>query len=196
MKRMGCGCDMGCRCKELGCGCDMGCGSCHEKGMLGQIEKTLGMNPVWFIVGAGVGVGLWYLLRSPSSPVTPIPRATMPAGNEKVMAVPQATAPSKYASIDAVAQRLQDISQLYPASITPEDALAQSEQLKTDAKAFNLTDAAKVSSVLADISDFQDRVKDFIQFKKDNPSVPQFQPAGTAQPTGSGIPVSNLDVAG
>ncbi len=190
MNRMGCGCELGCQCEQLGCGCDMGCGSCKNKGVLGQVQKTLGLDPIWFLVGAGVGVGLWYLLRGSSSPVQAAARAST-AGQEKVMPLPKTIAPSRYASIDDVAKRLQDIQQLYPASMAPEDALAQSEQLKTDAKAFSVTDSAKVSNVLADISDFQDRVRDFIQFKQQNPSLPQFQPASTAPPTG-GIPVSNI----
>jgi len=178
MNKMGCGCDLGCKC-ELGCGCDVGCSSCQSKSTLGQIERATGMNPWWFLAGAAVGAGLWYFVSRPKA-AAPKPST---AGQEKVAAMPSVTSPNGYVSLDAVLARLKDIEQLYPASISPEQALVESDKLKDAANAFSLQDGEGVGAVLAEIDDFQARVRDFIQFKKDNPGIPQYQP--------SGIPVVN-----
>lgn len=162
MNKMGCGCDLG---------CDLGC-DCHDKSVLGQIEQVTGMNPWWFLAGAGIGAGLWYLVSRPSS-----------AGKESIMPVPSIASPARYQNLQAVATRLQEIAQLYPASITPEQALTESEKLKDAANGFSLQDGERVSEVIAAINDFQVRVKDFMQFKRDNPSIPQYAPA---------TPVANL----
>jgi hypothetical protein len=163
----------------MGCGCDMGC-ECQNKSVMGQIEQATGMNPWWFLAGAGVGLGLWYVVSKP-------PASAMPssAGQESIMPVPKAVPPPRYANLQAVSDRLQQISQLYPATISPQDALAQSEDLKTAANQFSLQEGERVSEVIAAIDDFQDRVKDFIQFQQQNPSIPQYVQPGS-------VPVTNM----
>lgn len=163
---------------RMGCGCDLGC-ECQHKGVLGQIEQTTGMNPWWFLAGAGVGVGLWYLVTKKPG----IPQSK--AGTESIMPVPPSAAPKRYADLQAVSDRLHQISQLYPATLSPEQVMAESEGLKSAANQFSLQEGERVSEVIAEINDFQDRVKDFMQFKKDNPSVPQYVQPGS-------VPVSNV----
>lgn len=160
--------------KKLGCGCDLGC-ECN-KGLLGQIQKATGMNPWWFLAGAGAGVALWYVFKNVAAPSGP--------GRESIMPVPPKAPPSQYVDLQAVAARYKQVEELYHrGDFTPEQALSESSALIQSAKAFSVTDAAGVSALIAEISDFQDKVKDIIQFRKDNPSVP-----GYVQPT----PVTNV----
>lgn len=185
MNKMGCGCDtMGCSCSDLGCGCDsMGCG-CKDKSLLGQIQKATGMNPWWFLAGSVAGVGLWYVLKDA---VASAPQPSR-AGQESVLPPPPIAAPSGYANIDAVAQRLNDVeTQYHMGHFTPEQVLMELDNLVTAAKTFTVYDSARVSQVLRDIADFRDKVNDFIQFRNSNPSIPQYVP-----PPGS-MPVANLN---
>jgi hypothetical protein len=184
MTRMGCDCDkMGCSCSELGCGCDsLGCG-CRDKSLLGQIEKATGMNPWWFLAGSVVGVSLWYVFQNSNSVLTP-------AGKESVMAPPPIAAPSAYANIAAVAQRLNDVeTQYHMGHFTPEQVLTELDSLTTTAKTFTVYDSARVSQVLTDISSLRDKVNDFIQFRNSNPSIPQYVPPGS---TPASMPVANI----
>lgn len=182
MTRMGCGCDqMGCSCSEMGCGCDsLGCG-CKDKSVLGQIEKATGMNPWWFLAGSVVGVSLWYIFRNTNVP-------PKPAGQESVMAPPPIAAPSTYANIGAVVQRLNDVeTQYHMGHLTPQQVLAELDNLTAAAKTFTVYDSVSVSQVLSDIANLRDKVNDFIQFQNSNPSLPQYVP-----PPGS-MPVANLN---
>jgi len=185
MTRMGCGCDqLGCGCSEMGCGCDsLGCG-CKDKSLLGQIQKATGMNPWWFLAGSVAGVGLWYILKDAAA-------ATLPpstAGQESVLPPPPIATPSAYANIAAVAQRLNDVeTQYHMGHFTPEQVLAELDNLTAAAKTFTVYDTARVSQILADIANLRDKVNDFIQFRNSNPSVPQYVP-----PAGS-MPVANVN---
>lgn len=183
--KMGCGCDrMGCSCSEMGCGCDsMGCG-CKDRTLLGQINKATGMNPLWFLAGSIAGVGLWYLLKEAGTPAS----KPSTAGQESIMAPPPIAAPSAYANIAAVAQRLNDVeTQYHMGHFTPEQVLVELDNLTTAAKTFTVYDSARVSQVLADIAYLRDKVNDFIQFRNSNPSIPQYVPL-----PGS-VPVTNLN---
>lgn len=183
MTKMGCGCDrLGCSCSDLGCGCDsMSCG-CKDKSLLGQIQKITGMNPWWFLAGSVAGVGLWYVLKGAETP------SASPAGRESVMAPPPIAAPSNYVTIDAVAQRLNDVeTQYHMGHFTPEQVLTELDSLTTAAKTFTVYDSSRVNQVLADIANLRDKVNDFIQFRNSNPSIPQYVP-----PPGA-VPVVNVN---
>lgn len=178
MNRMGCGCDsMGCSCDSLGCGCDsLGCG-CKDKTMLGQIEKATGMNPWWFLIGAGVGAGLWYVLTKKPTPT--------PAGQESIAPVPTIAPPSRFADLQSVANRLDQLKTLYRMDkVTVEQALAETDGLLQAANNFSLQEGERVPEVVSAIMSFQDELRDFIQFKKDNPEITKRVPQGpvTTQP--------------
>lgn len=166
MNRMGCGCDtMGCGCDSMGCGCDsMGCG-CKQKAELGRAQKS-GINPWWFLAGAGAGVGLWYFF---SRTVTP---KMAPAGQESIAPVPQVAAPSGFGSLQAVAQRLDQLKTLYRMDkVTVEEAFAETNGLIEAANGFSLQEGERVPEVVSAIMSFQNELQDFIQFKKDNPEI-------------------------
>lgn len=176
--KMGCGCDkLGCSCSDLGCGCDsLGCG-CQDKSLLGQIAAVTGMNPWWFLAGAVSGVAIYYLAKNSASP------GTTP-GTESIMPVPPKVAPSKYANIQAVADRLKQVEELYHrGDLTAEQTVVELDSLIQSANAFSLTDGEQVAQVVRDITDLQDKAKDIVQFHKDNPQYP-----GYVQPT----PVVNM----
>lgn len=161
MKRMGCGCDLGCEC---------------NKGVLGKIQAATGMNPWWFLAGAVGGVALWHVLRSSVSPSNP--------GQESIMPVPPKARPSDYIDLQAVANRFKQVEELYHrGDFTAEQTLVELAGLIQSANAFSVMDSAQVAQVVADIKDLQEKVKDIIQFRKDNPSIP-----GYVQPT----PVANI----
>lgn len=160
--------------KKLGCGCDLGC-ECN-KGVLGQIQNATGMNPWWFLAGAAGGVALWYVIKNAASAGAP--------SRESIMPVPPKASPSQYVDLQAVFTRYKQVEELYHrGDFTPDQALAETSGLIQNAKQFSVTDAARVSDLITEISAFQDKVKDIIQFRKDNPSVP-----GYVQPT----PVANI----
>jgi hypothetical protein len=180
---MGCGCDqLGCSCSELGCGCDsLGCG-CKDKSLLGQIQKATGMNPWWFLAGSVAGVGLWYVLKGAATPAKP-----SSVGQESILPPPPLAAPSSYANIDAVAQTLNDVeTQYHMGHLVGEQVLPILDELTAAAKKFSVYDSPRVNQVLADIATLRDKVKDIIQFKAENPSIPQYVPPG-------GVPVANMN---
>lgn len=157
---------------KMGCGCDMGCG-CEQK--LGQQQEKGGINPLWFVLGAGAGVGLWYLLkdlgRKPDSTVDTI-AAPMPA----------LTPPSRYGNLQAVAVRLDQLKTLYRSGqVSPEQAIAEADTLIAAANSFSLQEGERVGEVLVPIMDFKAQIEDFIQFKKSLEPVP----AASSYPRGS-----------
>jgi hypothetical protein len=161
MKKMGCGCDLGCECKKF----------------LGQIEAATGMNPWWFLAGAVGGVALYYVAKNAASPGTG-------PGTESMMPVPSKVAPSGYASLQAVSDRFKQVEELYHrGDFTAEQTVAELDGLVQRANTFSLYDGEQVTQVVADIKNLQDKARDMIQFRRDNPSIP-----GYAQPT----PVTNV----
>lgn len=179
MSKMGCGCDsLGCACDSLGCACEgMGCG-CMDKG-LGRVEKATGLNPWWFLIGAGVGVGAWYLLKNTVALPGSTPSApTSTAGQTVAAPMPKTVSPSKYQNLQAVAIRLDELKTLYRSGrLTPEQAIAECEVLIAVANGFRSQDAERANEVVMSILAFEAEIQDFIQFKKDNPSIPAYVPA-------------------
>lgn len=160
--------------KKLGCGCDLGC-DCN-KGILGQIQGSTGMNPWWFLAGAVGGVALWYVVKNAATP-------SFGPGKESIMPAPPKAPPSQYASLQAVAARYKQVEELYHrGDFTPEQALSESNGLIKSAKAFSVMDAAGVSDLITEITAFQDKVKDIIQWRKDNPQYGQPTPVTNIGP--------------
>lgn len=161
--------------KKMGCGCDLGC-DCN-KGVLGQLQAATGLDPLWFLAGAVGGVALYFVAKNTASPGTG-------PGNESIMPAPSKAAPSGYVDLQAVSDRLKQVEELYHrGDFTAEQTVAELDKLIQSANTFSLRDGEKVTQVVADIKDLQDKAKDIVQFHKDNPSYP-----GYVQPT----PVANI----
>lgn len=153
MKKMGCGCDLGCECNKF----------------LGQIESATGMNPWWFLAGAVGGAALYFVAKQSVS---------SDAGTERILPVPPKTPPSNYVDLQAVANRLKQVEELYHrGDFTPEQTLSELDSLTQSANTFSIRDADQVTQVIAYIKDLQDKVRDIIQFRKDNPSIPGYMPS-------------------
>lgn len=141
----------------------MGCG-CNAE--LGQKQGKAGVNPVWFLLGAGTGVGLWFLLKdlvrkAPDSTVDTV-AAPMPA----------LTPPSRYGNLQAVAVRLDQLKTLYRSGqVNPQQALAEVDSLMAAANTFS-QEGARFNEVMTPLVDFKAQILDFIQFKKDQEPVP------------------------
>lgn len=145
---------------QMGCGCELGC-EC-DKGVLGQIEAATGLNPWWFVIGAGAGIGLYYLLKDGTAAKGP--------GQTVAAPMPPLTPPSRYGNLQAVAVRLDQIKTLYRSDkLKPQQAIAESEGLIAAANSFSLQEGERVSEVVAAVLAFEAEVEDFIQFKKENP---------------------------
>jgi hypothetical protein len=160
--RMGCGCELGCGC-EIGAGCDMGC-ACGQK--LGQRNEKRGINPLWFALGAGAGVGLWYLLkdlgRKPDSTVDTI-----------AAPMPPLTPPSRYGNLQAIAVRLDQLKTLYRSGqVSSEQAIAEIDSLISAAYGFSSEEGERVNEVVGPLMDFKAQIEDFIQFQKSLEPIP------------------------
>lgn len=149
----------------------MGC-ACGQK--LGQQTEPGKINPLWFVVGAGAGVGLWYLVsqlgKKPDSTVDTV-----------AAPMPPLTPPSRYGNLQAVAVRLDQLKTIYRSGqVSPEQALAEAESLITAANNFH-SEGERVGEVVMPILDFKAEIEDFIQFKKSLEPVP----AASSYPRGS-----------
>lgn len=143
----------------MGCGCDMGC-NCAQK--LGQQGEKGGINPLWFVLGAGAGVGLWYLIKSMGAKDQVGPGQTVAAP------MPAVTPPSRYGNLQAIAVRLDQVKTLYRSGqLSPEQALAEAENLITAANSFSLQEGERVNEVIFPILQFKAEVEDFIQLKRE-----------------------------
>jgi hypothetical protein len=156
----------------MGCGCDMGCG-CEQN--LGQQEEKRGINPLWFVLGAGAGVGLWYLLkdlgRKPDSTVDTV-----------AAPMPSLTPPSRYGNLQAVAVRLDQLKTLYRSGqVNPQQAIAEIDSLISAAYGFSSEEGERVNEVVGPLMDFKAQIEDFIQFQKSLEPVP----AASSYPRGS-----------
>lgn len=173
MNKMGCGCDLGCGC-EMGCDCEMGCGCANEG--LGKTQKATGLNPWWFLLGAGVGAGAWYLLKN----TVAVPGSVVTSNVGQTIAAPMPTvaSPSRYVNLQAVAVRLDELKTLYRSGrLTPQQAIAECEALIAVANGFRSQEGERANEVVTSILAFEAEIQDFIQFKKDNPQVPAYVPA-------------------
>lgn len=147
---------------KMGCGCDMGCG-CEQK--LGQQQEKSGINPLWFVLGAGAGVGLWYLLkdlgRKPDSTVDTV-----------AAPMPPLTPPSRYGNLQAIAVRLDQLKTLYRSGqVSSEQAIAEIDSLITAAYGFP-QEGERVNEVVGPLMDFKAQIEDFIQFQKSLEPIP------------------------
>lgn len=160
--------------KKMGCGCDLGC-DCN-KSILGQIHSATGLNPWWFLAGAAGGVALYFVAKNAAS------SGTGP-GKESIMPVPPKAAPSGYVDLQAVSNRLKQVEELYHrGDITAEQTVVELDGLIQSANTFSVYDAAQVTQVVADIKDLQGKVKDIIQWRKDNPQYGQPTPVVNMAP--------------
>lgn len=129
--------------KKMGCDCGIGC-DCNS---MGKFTKKKPLNPLLFLVGAGVGVGVWYLLKN-------------------IATAPGATAAFPYANLAAVAARLDELKTLYRSGrLTPEQALEVSSILVGEARKFVVPEGGKVNQVVDDILSFETEIQDFIKLQ-------------------------------
>lgn len=114
---------------------------------IGAAKKKKGqLQPMSFLLGAGVGVGVWYLLKM---------FAKQPVGG----ALPAA---SEYANTDAVASRLDELKTLYRSGrLTPAQALGATDVLIAEARKFVIPEAEKVAEVVSSIQSFQSDIRQF-----------------------------------
>lgn len=132
--------------------------------MLGQ-QKNSGFSPLWFVLGAGAGVGLWYLLTS-MGPKEPIRGQTVAAP------LPSLTPPSRYGNLEAIAVRLDQLKTLYRSGrINPQQALAEAEGLITAANSFS-QEGERVNEIIVPILAFKAEIEDLIEFQKSLEPIP------------------------
>jgi hypothetical protein len=141
----------------MGCGCNL---------ELGQQQEKSRINPVWFLVGAGAGVGLWFLLKSA---VRGVPDSTV---DTVAAPMPPLTPPARYGNLQAVAIRLDQLKTLYRSGqVNPQQALAEVNSLIAAANSFS-QEGARFNEVMEPLTDFKAQILDFIQFLKDQEPAP------------------------
>lgn len=131
---------------------------------IGQRRKQEGPGSfLWFALGGAAGIGLYFLLR---------PRAASAKGMTEVMPVPPTGAPSSYGSLKDVDKRFAEVRDLYhTARLTPEQAIAQIDELTRSAQSFASQDPGESNRIVADLTDFRAQIVDFMQFQRSLASV-------------------------
>lgn len=149
-------------------GCDFPSGQ-----SLGQTEGRGGIDPLWFVLGGIAGIGIWQLIRGSvmAAPAGP--------GRTQAAPLPQVAPSSRYASLDSVALRLDQVKTLYRSGqMSPEQALAETEALTSAAYNFSLQEGERVSEVVAPILAFQDQVREYIRTQPAKPVGTRILPVG------------------
>lgn len=137
----------------------MGCG-CEDKS-LGASKDEKGINPMWFVLGGAAGVGLWYLLKNAGG-------KTGGPGQTVAAPMPAIASPSRFADLQSVALRLDQVKTLYRSGyLSPEQAYAESEGLIAAANSFLSEEGERVSEVIAAILSFEVQIEDYMEMKRE-----------------------------
>jgi hypothetical protein len=116
----------------------------------------------WVLLGAGAGLGLWWLLR---------PKSTVPpAGTTQVLPVPSNQPPVAFANLGAVSSRFDDLRDIYHMGrLTPQQALAQVDALSDavwELDRRGVGDPQGAQELLDRLESFRAEIVDFIEFKR------------------------------
>lgn len=137
---------------KMGCDC--------RKGRMGQAGADGSFNPLWFLLGGVAGIGIWQLIKGA---VTGAPGGP---GVTEAAPLPPVASPSRYANLDSVALRLDQVKTLYRSGqMSPEQALAETEALTSAAYNFSVQEGERVNEVVAPIMAFQDQVREYVRTK-------------------------------
>lgn len=124
---------------------------------LGEKKETPGFNPLWFLAGGVVGAGLWMLFS----------KATAPVGQTQAALLPTVAPPSRFANLESVAIRLDQVKTLYRSGrLSPEQALAELEGLSAAANSFSAARGEAVSDVIAAIETLKDEIRNYIELQR------------------------------
>lgn len=108
-------------------------------------------------LGIASGVGLWFVLR---------PAVKKGPGVTKAGEMPVIASPARFANLDSVALRLDQVKTLYRSGrLTPVQAVAEAEGLMTAANSFSTVEGERASEVYGRISLFQAEVQDYLQMQ-------------------------------
>ena len=113
---------------------------------------------VSWALGIASGVGLWFALK---------PETKRGPGVTKADEMPKVASPSRFANLDSVALRLDQVRTLYRSGrLTPIQTLAETEGLLTAANSFTTAEGEMASEVYGRISLFQAEVQDYIDMQR------------------------------
>lgn len=119
-------------------------------------DNTMG----WVLIGAGVGVGLYLILR---------PKGSIAPGMTTTMPVPSTQPPLGYATLGAVQSRFDDLRDIYHmGKLTPEQALGQVDALQQAVYVLSdrgMGDLEGARQLMERLESFKDEILDFITFK-------------------------------
>lgn len=114
----------------------------------------------WVLIGTGIGVGLYLLLRP--KPGGPAPTLVTP--------VPSAEAPLGFANLGAVQSRFDDLRDIYHmGKLTPHEAIVQVDALQRAAISLSdrgVGDPQAARDLVGRLEEFKAQIQDFVSFKQ------------------------------
>ena len=113
---------------------------------------------VSWALGIASGVGLWFAFN---------PALKRRPGVTKAAEMPVIASPSRFANLDSVELRLDQVRTLYRSGrLTPIQTLSETEGLLTAANSFSTAEGERASEVYGRISLFQAEVQDYIDMQR------------------------------